>query len=163
MGVYRSTSETLVNGEKINVYDMCGMVDYGGNIVLPCVYDIIKRIKKKYFYLAKGKDHSVYRITDDKTVSLCFDLKGAGYEPLMIEKSFGNENVFNTSGEERLLEVKKNGLSGVIKDDGTEVVPCIYQNIRRFGPTGVIGFANNEMFLIKFDDPDNISIEPYKP
>ena len=163
LGVYRAMSETLVNKEAVNACDLCGMIDNEANVVLPCAYDTIKRINKGYYYLAKGnQEYGVYRIADDKTVSLYFDMKGQGYEPLMIEKSFGDANVFSTSGEERLLEVKKKGLSGVIKIDGTEVVPCNYQKFMKFGRTGIIGIVNDDMFLIKLDDPNNISIEPYK-
>ena len=162
VGVYRALPETRINKEAVNAYDLCGMIDNEGNVMLPCAFDAIKRIKKGYFYLAKGQaEYGIYRITDDKTVSLHFDMKSAGYEPLNVEKSFGDANIYRTAGGDRLLEVKKDGLSGVIKVDGTEVVPCNYQTFKRFGPAYIIGRANDMVFSIKLDDPENVIIEPY--
>lgn len=89
-----------------------GLMDYGGNILLPFEYDFVTFMDDKNIYLARD---NVYDYYYDLNLNLIC-------EPSEIMSS-------HHGGDDNLLTVKKNGKTGIITTDGKEIVPCIYEDI----------------------------------
>lgn len=109
-----------------------GLIDKDGNVVVPLMYDKIGTNRSWVEYsnivwVEHQKYWCVIKRTDDGWRQGCIDSGGKLVIPLNYEEV--PEKVMDT---ERLLKVKKNGKWGCLNLDGSELLPCIYDEMDDF-------------------------------
>jgi hypothetical protein len=155
LGIYETLSCTKVNGVNLYCADhRFGFVNNEGDFIVSCEYSKLMRIKKGYYYFAKGSDeYGILEINvEGKTRSISFDMKSAGYEACDRE--------YYEVVAHGLLCVKKNGLWGVLTVDGKEVVPCKYSHVRQWGRAQLQVWDGDQSFTVNIEDLNNITIKP---
>ncbi|MBR2883548.1 MAG: WG repeat-containing protein [Clostridia bacterium] len=89
-----------------------GLIDFNGNVLLPTIYNSVYFMEEKNVYLASDGFYDYY-----------FDIN------LNLIKEPSEKMSTHYIGEDNLLWFKRNGKVGIITTDGTEVAPCIYEDI----------------------------------
>ena len=109
-----------------------GLIDKEGNIVVPLMYDkIAEKETWSSTYPLAWAEHQLYwsviKKTKDGWRQGCIDANGKLVIPLNYEQV--PPKVMDT---EKLLKVKKNGKWGCLNLDGSERLPCIYDEMDDF-------------------------------
>ena len=125
-----------------------GVIDKGGNEIVPCEYDWISELSDGLIAVKKGDKWGYLNVNGEVVIPCKYIYEWAGLfsDGLAPVKKNGNWGYMNKKGKivipciyedacpfsEGLSKVKRNGKWGFIDKMGKEVIPCIYDDTSYF-------------------------------
>ena len=139
---YENSFNSLQQNPKSNKYDAhllqtttgFGLINTKGEILLPFHYSNPFAISKQGFMGVYDFESAKMGLADTNG-KLILPLKyanigrGQFYRPLREKERIYNEQILNTSLPEGYFKVQQNGKVGLVRANGQEVFPCLYNEI----------------------------------
>ena len=137
-----------------------GIVDWSGNVIIPTQFSKIKQIKEDRYIANREEEWCFY---DDKGKLLSKDKYVVVQDFKYSYEGFDIICAVVYKGKEKITDYRTRlSQGGIISEDGTEIVPCIYDKVTLYPPHYALCVRNKVYTLVDFYENKQTSFPKLK-